>query len=525
MFSWYFEHEYNGEKVQVLPNKAEPSGDGYGNTPRTFAGAVYYRADQGESFAEALEKIQEAICGVYTAEENRARNGYIMTDYRIYPPDSYPNQKDDDENLAEAGQDVWTVRNLYIYYKYEGKCFGGTFEQQKEGAGPLWTDENGLILAFGDGSENVNLKVIVKQGDVYMLAAPAYFARHREHKPDLGESAFIKKLRETNPEVFSLDTSHGLIIAADKWVEPEHYRYYLISGGRPYIKLSETAGRWFTEDEIEEILDTYGLPDDQISVRYFQHPNARVVYSAGNEQEVLRQISGLYDGRFRAGLLSVWYDAPEIAAHEDYDPFAVQIDLNFGQVQEKGQAVSDAEQNRIAAFLTEGKNSEVLGAWDFILQSFRDPSGIDVGTLSYSKGTERDASGEEEAAAFAEAGYTPWTDASKRTYSGMNDLFVKYTGQELSADQRRDFFQWVYVPEYDAYYSFASDMPYDIPVTELGRACRLDTAAAKALGIDVEADEIIAVEWKTPEWDGNSGMAILIPDGDTYKIAANFMFK
>ena len=234
MFSWYFEHEYNGEKVQVLPNKAEPSGDGYGNTPRTFAGAVYYRADQGESFAEALYKMQEAICGVYTAEENRARNGYVMTDYRIYPPDSYPNQKDEDENLAEAGQDVWTVRSLYIYYKYEGKCFGLTFEQQKEGAGPLWTDENGLILAFGDGSENVNLKVIVKQGDVYMLAAPAYFARHREHKPDLGESAFIKGLRETDPEVFEVDTTNGLIVAVAKFAEND-YKCTLISGGRDRV--------------------------------------------------------------------------------------------------------------------------------------------------------------------------------------------------------------------------------------------------------------------------------------------------
>jgi hypothetical protein len=490
---------------------------------------VYYRADQGESFAEALYKMQEAICGVYTAEENRARNGYVMTDYRIYPPDSYPNQKDEDENLAEAGQDVWTVRSLYIYYKYEGKCFGATFEQQKENAGPLWTDENGLILAFGDGSENVNLKVIVKQGDVYMLAAPAYFARHRKHKPDLGESAFIKKLRETDPEVFEVDTTNGLIVAVAKFAEND-YKCTLISGGRPWVLFTEVAGRdytFYSPEEMMEILETYSLKDSEILVRYYQHPLSSWIIYPGEEKKVLEKISAQFNDRFGTGILSVIDDVSE---YETKAPDSVRLDLTFDQVLSKGAALNPNVLDSFKAYLSEGKDEGEVLPWGFLCQTYKDPSEIDLGLLFYSKGTESEISQEEGQAAWTQAGWTDsmWAEPKKVTIQGVREVIVKYTNCEATDEQLQAFRSWIYVPKYDAYYAFPTDMPDNIRTDTLLRGCTLERAAIEELGIPVNADAVTAIEWSAPERPGAeamTGMILFSTEGSEPKILANILLK
>jgi len=73
-------------------------------------------------------------------------------------------------------------------------------------------------------------------------------------------------------------------------------------------------------------------------------------------------------------------------------------------------------------------------------------------------------------------------------------------------------------------------MPDDIHADQCGRGCRLDKAAAEALGLPVKADEMIAVEWAESEKPGQEsplaiGMVLLVPDGDGYRFAANLLYE
>lgn len=147
----------------------------YGSNPRTFEGAVLYRSSEGQSFEDILEKMQDAICQIFTQKENEARNGYVMTDYKIYPTEAFPKSSSEPHNLKEVGDEVWRIRTLFIFYKYEGKDFGMTFEQLRDSQGEIWTDENGLTLCTADGSEDAFQMILVKRGDVYLLASPKYF--------------------------------------------------------------------------------------------------------------------------------------------------------------------------------------------------------------------------------------------------------------------------------------------------------------------------------------------------------------
>ena len=175
IFACYFENEYNGEDIQVLANPDTRYRDGYGSNPRTFEGAVFYRSSEGQSFEDILEKMQDAICQIFTQKENEARNGYVMTDYKIYPTEAFPKSSSEPHNLKEVGDEVWRIRTLFIFYKYEGKDFGMTFEQLRDSQGEIWTDENGLTLCTADGSEGAFQMILVKRGDVYLLASPKYF--------------------------------------------------------------------------------------------------------------------------------------------------------------------------------------------------------------------------------------------------------------------------------------------------------------------------------------------------------------
>jgi beta-lactamase regulating signal transducer with metallopeptidase domain len=365
---------------------------------------------------------------------------------------------------------------------------------------------------------------LLVEKDVAKVVKYVDFEYEEGYAPE-NESDFIRGLRETDPEVLEVKSGNGLIVAVAMFAEDVYY-CRLIPGGRSCILLSETRSPFYTPGEMQEILATYDLNDDKISVRYYQDPLSSWVYVAGEEEQVLQKISAQFDDRYHAGFLSVGFDDQEIAKYEEYDPYAVRIDLSFNEVLSCGQEVSGADQKKIAAFLTEGKDGMTISAWDYLLQSYRDPSEIDLITLSYGKGTEENLSQEEIDAVWAETGWKEMLPTTKRTYEALNGLFVKLTGQELSEAQKKEFLRWIYVPEYDAYYSHTSDAPYDLPVRELGRMCRLSAAAAQILGIEENAEEMIAVEWTSFDWaPKTTGMAILVPNGDGWTIRENLLLR
>ncbi len=405
MFSWFFRNEYNGEKVQIVPNRSNPAdafGGLYGMNPVNFQGAVYYRAEEGQSFEEVIYEMEDAICGIFTQEENRERVGYVMTDYHIYPLNEWPfpevNMPED--NLRSAGEDVWNIRFLYIFYKYDGKDFGMTFEEQKAESK---ADEYGLISCFAQGSDDVFQMVLVKQGDVYLLAKPTYLTRHPE-----GE-----------------------------------------------------------------------------------------IYAPGA--------------------------APVEYKHKAVD--SAKIALNFDEVLAKGEALDENAMKGIEAFFQ--KDSSPY-PWYFIRQSFNDPSEIDA-YLLFENGIDNEVSQEEQNAAWEASGAYGF-GPQKRTIQSAREIFRKYTGTDLTDDQINAFSEWLYLPEYDAYYGFRTDATDDLRTHTLGRGVRLSAAKAAELGLPVTADGMIAVEWTGstgagPRGPQRYGMVLLIPDGDSYKIAANLVFE
>ena len=87
------------------------------------------------------------------------------------------------------------------------------------------------------------------------------------------------------------------------------------------------------------------------------------------------------------------------------------------------------------------------------------------------------------------------------------------------------FSQWLYLPEYDAYYSFVTDAAEDLRVWELGTARRLSAQDANELGLPVHEDGLIALTWRGGHPDfATEGLLLLIPDGDSFKLAANLVF-
>ena len=163
--------------------------------------------------------------------------------------------------------------------------------------------------------------------------------------------------------------------------------------------------------------------------------------------------------------------------------------------------------------------------WAFLRQDFRDPSEIDVIDLFYNWTEELSGEAEQEAAWKAGHMEELRLETQKRTAKGMNEVFRKYTGKELTKEQTDAFSTWIYLPEYDAYYSFQTDsMPQG---AELGRACFLDEKDAADLGLKAGYEQLIALEWYTLDEGARdeTGMLLLVPCEDSWQIVANLFYK
>ena len=215
----------------------------------------------------------------------------------------------------------------------------------------------------------------------------------------------------------------------------------------------------------------------------------------------------------------------EYIPYETNAPDFAKISLDFDKVAAKGTMLDENEMKEIEGFFQKDQSQY---PWYFLRQSYHDASEINI-LLLFDSGTDNEIPQEECEAAWAASGAYGF-GPQKRTIKSVQDLFMKYTGKDLTEDQMKLFYEsteWLYLQKYDAYYSFGTDAPDDLRTHTLGRGCRLGRASAETLGIPAEAEEMIAVEWAgggiaSPEV---AGMVILIPEGDTYRIAANLLFE
>ena len=177
LFDWFFENDYGGEDILILQNPyMRWHGDGYGSNPVNFKGAVYYHADAGETAEEAFSAMMEGVCGIFTQEENLSRNGYVMTAYKIYPTNAFATEsRPYSENLETVGDQVWLLHFPYVLYRFEGKDSGLTFEELKAEKNEEWINEDGLIPCEAEGSDEMFYQIIIKKGDIYLMANQVYF--------------------------------------------------------------------------------------------------------------------------------------------------------------------------------------------------------------------------------------------------------------------------------------------------------------------------------------------------------------
>ena len=195
----------------------------------------------------------------------------------------------------------------------------------------------------------------------------------------------------------------------------------------------------------------------------------------------------------------------------------------FDTLYVNGKALDADELKKLASFL---ENDYQPLPWAFLGQAFRDPSEIDVIDLFYNWTEE--LSGEAEQEAAWKAGHLEHVrlETQKRTAKGMNEAFRKYTGKDLTKDQTDAFSRWIYLPEYDAYYSFHTDS--NLPGVALGRACLLDEKDAAHLGLKAGDEQLIALEWTALNngsvKPADAGMLLLVPFEDSWQIVANIYF-
>ena len=209
---------------------------------------------------------------------------------------------------------------------------------------------------------------------------------------------------------------------------------------------------------------------------------------------------------------------------EPYEAKAVdsaRIDLDFTEVHQKGVPLSGDEYQRIQKFFARDYSQY---PWNFLNQSFNDPSEIDL-LLLFRDGTDTDLPEEECIAAWTAADLLDWRlGPQKRTKESVRELFMKYTGTEPTDKQMKAFSLWLYLSDYDAYYSFVTDAAEDLRVKELEIARRLSAKEAAELGLPVHEDGMIVMKWTGGQTDfSTDGMVILIPEGDSYRIAANLV--
>ena len=194
--------------------------------------------------------------------------------------------------------------------------------------------------------------------------------------------------------------------------------------------------------------------------------------------------------------------------------------VSFDDLYAGGKPLDAETLQAVGSFLENGH--EPL-PWSFLGQKYRDVSEIDVVDLFYNW-TEKISGEAEQEAAWKAGNMTQMRlETQKRTAKGMNELFLKYTGKELTKAQTDAFSAWIYLPEYDAYYSFLTDS--NRPKVTLGRACYAGEKDAEELGLKDSPEQLIALEWTA---DANasspaasSGMLLLAPSEGGWQIVAN----
>ncbi len=195
----------------------------------------------------------------------------------------------------------------------------------------------------------------------------------------------------------------------------------------------------------------------------------------------------------------------------------------FDMLYANRKALDADELKKLASFL---QNDYQPLPWSFLGQAFRDPSEIDVIDLFYNWTEELSGEAEQEAAWKAGQLEHLRLETQKRTAKGMNEAFRKYTGKDLTKEQTDAFSRWIYLPEYDAYYSFQTDS--NLPGVALGRACLLNNEDAELLGLKAGDEQLIALEWTALNngsvKPADAGMLLLVPFEDSWQITANIVF-
>ncbi len=194
--------------------------------------------------------------------------------------------------------------------------------------------------------------------------------------------------------------------------------------------------------------------------------------------------------------------------------------LSFETLYKGGKALDAETLKEIGSFM---ENDHQPLPWSFLGQEYRDLSEIDVIDLFYNWNEGLDGEEEQEAAWKAGNMTEMRLETQKRTVKGMKEAFQKYTGKDLTKEQEGAFSIWIYLPEYDAYYSFLTDS--NRPKVTLGRACYVDEKEAAELGLKDKHEQLIALEWTaadsaSPE-PASAGMLLLAPFEGGWQIVAN----
>jgi len=143
--------EYNGEKLQVInPDKYA------GSSMDAFIGTVFYRADEGETPADAVKRMVEAAAEeMMTPSENRAFTitKYLITEQKLLQPDCF-------------GEDIWYFYPAG-YFRYDGP--GGIMGSFEDYAAYAHIMVEGMLPFYSQGSDGAVAFMLMRDGDVYRM--------------------------------------------------------------------------------------------------------------------------------------------------------------------------------------------------------------------------------------------------------------------------------------------------------------------------------------------------------------------
>lgn len=122
------------------------------------------------------------------------------------------------------------------------------------------------------------------------------------------------------------------------------------------------------------------------------------------------------------------------------------------------RTLSSEELSEFTKFVTE---ADEYGNYGFLLSVYDSPEKMDLEEVFYTGAgikTESLSAEEEKAFLNATGDEEIYTDVVKLTTAQINEVLSKRTG--LSYEQMANPLQWIYLPEYDAYYHEAGDTNY-----------------------------------------------------------------